>query len=310
MAHRDWATNAADRLAHLEMDLRDSRVPVTAGAAVALAAAGGHAVLEAPELAWLTAAAMAVTALTAGPGAMALAIGAAVLHVAVDLTTGPSEWLGASLLRGAGIAGAAWLGGATGVLLRRHEETRRRSQLEDPITGLLNVRAFYEGLRDLRTADQPYAILLADIAGMRNLNERYGHPTGTEAMRALGYVIRKGTKQGDLVARLGSDEVGVALVGADRGGALAAARRLGQLLQEERIALPDGRTFRVHAHYGIAASSDVVDEDDVVLLRAADHAKLAAKLAGVDEIGVAADATDQHFEIAHPQHRLRDVDGS
>jgi GGDEF domain-containing protein len=112
------------------------------------------------------------------------------------------------------------------------------------------------------------------------------------------------------VARLGSDEVAVALVGADRAGALAAARRLARLLADERLALPDGSTFRVHAYYGIATSADLAF-DEVAMLRAADHAMLAAKLAGPDEIGVAADDGDEDVEIVHPRTpvppRLRDV---
>ncbi|MFO7890223.1 MAG: diguanylate cyclase, partial [bacterium] len=63
--------------------------------------------------------------------------------------------------------------------------------VEDPVTGLLNVRAFYAELARLRADERPFTILLADIRGMRALNERYGHPTGTEAMRALAHVLRR-----------------------------------------------------------------------------------------------------------------------
>jgi hypothetical protein len=89
----------------------------------------------------------------------------------------------------------------------------RRAVVEDPITGLLNVRAFYAELADLRPPRQPFTILLADIRGMRALNERYGHPTGTEAMRALAHVLRASAGTEVLACRLGSDEVAVALIG-------------------------------------------------------------------------------------------------
>ena len=310
MGRQDVTRTAADRLVRLEHRLRGRPGTLVAATAVSIVAASGHAVLEAPELAWLSIAAVATAGLVAGEATLLLALVVALAHGGVDLAIGHGGWVGGPVVRIAGFVGVAALGTGTGVVLRRYEEARRRSRDEDAVTGLLNVRAFYDGLQELRTAEIAYAILLADIAGMRNLNERYGHPTGTEAMRALGHVLRRSTKRTDLVARLGSDEVAVALVGADRDGALAAARRLARLLADERLSLPDGSTFRVHAYYGIATSADLAT-DDVSLLRAADHAKLAAKLAGPDEIGVAADTSDEQFEIVHPRTpvpgRLRDL---
>lgn len=297
MQRRDWGWVAADRLGDLERDLRDSPVIVPGAAALVVASAAGHAILEASALGWVSGLAVALAALVAGERALWLAITAAVLHAGVDIAIGAPTWFPEPIVQGIGILAIGAFGAAAGTLMRRYEETRRRSLDEDAVTGLLNVRAFYVSLHELRRDTTPYAVLLVDIAGMRNLNERYGHPTGTEAVRALGHVLRKATKSSDLVARLGSDEVAVALVGANRAGALAAARRLARLLQEERIALPDGRAFRVHAHYGIATSTDLPEGDDIALLRAANHAKLAAKQHGVDDIGVAADDSDENFEI-------------
>ena len=276
MGRQDVTRTAADRLVRVERFLRTQPGVLAGAAAVCVVAAAGQALLHAPDLAWISIAAVATAGLVAGESALALALLAALLHGAVDVADGDMAWRLGPVLRVLGFLGVTVLGTGTGVLLRRYEETRRRSRDEDAVTGLLNVRAFYDGLTDCARR-APYSILLADIAGMRNLNERYGHPIGTEAMRALGHVLRRSTKRTDLVARLGSDEVAVALVGANRGGALAAARRLSNLLADEPLALPDGTAFRVHAYYGIAASADLAT-DEVSLLRAADHAKLAAKL--------------------------------
>jgi GGDEF domain-containing protein len=202
-----------------------------------------------------------------------------------------------AIVQGIGILAIGAFGAAAGTLMRRYEETRRRSLDEDAVTGLLNVRAFYEGLHELRAGQhalrRPPGRHRRHAQPQRAVRPPHGNRSGAGA--------RPRPAQGDQVQRpgrrLGSDEVAVALVGANRAGALAAARRLSRLLQEERIALPDGRAFRVHAHYGIATSTDLPDGDDVALLRAADHAKLAAKLHGVDEIGVAADDSDENFEI-------------
>ncbi len=299
MSRQDLTTDAADRLVRLEADLRDHRLVLPAAAAVSAAAVTAHAVFDAQAGAWLALVMLAVAGLAVGLPAVwvagAAAIGFGVADVVVDEATASPL---TPLLRAGGLMASTIAAAGVGVVLRRYEETRRRNREEDSITGLLNVRAFYDALRALRDADVPYAILIADIAGMRGLNEQYGHVTGTEAMRALGHVLRRVTKREDLLARLGSDEVAVALVGADRDGALAAARRLSAQLAEETVTLPDGQAFRVHAYYGCAASVDIPDQ--MSLLRAADHARLAAKQHGPDEIGLAPDTDDAHVEIHHP----------
>lgn len=283
------ASQAADRLLRLWELLPRPPILMTAAGAVLVVAAAAHTATGSGEFAWLSAVAVAVVSLSKPRAALSMALIAGILHAIVDLAIG-DFWLLDPVIRTGGLVLAAFAGAGTYGLIERYRQSHHRSLNEDPVTGLLNVRAFYDGLADLHREGVIYSILLADIAGMRNLNERYGHPTGTEAMRALGHVLRRSTKESDLVARLGSDEVAVALVGADRRGALAAARRLSRLLADESITLPDGRRFRVHAHYGIATSETVTDE--VALLRAADRAKHAAKEHGQDEIGVVDDTQD------------------
>ena len=78
-------------------------------------------------------------------------------------------------------------------------------------------------------------------------------------------------------------------------------RRLECVLEPTKAKVLDA----AHAHQ---AKPEAVREK--LLLRAADHAKLAAKLAGPDEIGVAADTSDENFEIVHPRtpvRRLREL---
>ncbi|MDX1621689.1 MAG: GGDEF domain-containing protein [Nitriliruptorales bacterium] len=252
-----------------------------------IATVGLHSVLGDPRIAWLNVFIVAVAGLAGGSRfGVWTGIVAALGHTGVDIALE----LSASDLPGvvARLAGLPAIG-LVGAVVTRVQEERDvalfRSATQDSVTGLLNVRAFYEELERLRAEERPYAILLADIAGMRNLNERYGHPTGTEALRALGHVLQRNTKRTDLIARLGSDEVAVALVGADKQGAMSAAQRLAARLTEETFTLPDGQPFEVHAYYGIAAYPDH-GSDEVALLREADHAVQDAKKKGPGEIGL------------------------
>jgi diguanylate cyclase (GGDEF)-like protein len=158
--------------------------------------------------------------------------------------------------------------------------------VEDPITGLLNVRAFYAELADLRASATPFTILVADIRGMRALNERYGHPTGTEAMRALAHVLRREAGAEVLASRLGSDEMAVALIGDEQRRSRDVIDGIIRRLRDEQVVLPDGEHFEVHAAYGLARYPDDGD-DEVAVLRAADRAKEQAKVAGLDKVGSA-----------------------
>jgi diguanylate cyclase (GGDEF)-like protein len=255
------------------------------GVAVSLAL---HATLGDARVSWLAAPLALLAGLAAGlRTAMTVALVAAFGHAAVDLALGVSgaEVLGLGV-RTAVLPGLALVGSAGADLERQRNRALQRSVSEDPVTGLLNVRVFYEELAHLRASETPFAILLADIRGMRALNERYGHPTGTEAMRALAHVLRRSAGAEVIACRLGSDEVAVALIGDDRDRCRSVVDQVMARLQQEQVTLPDGDHFEVHAAYGIARfPEDGVDE--VAVLRAADRAKERAKAAGLDRVGTA-----------------------
>jgi diguanylate cyclase (GGDEF)-like protein len=263
-----------------------TRVVVLGGGVVTSVAL--HAAMGDDSIAWLSAPLALLAGLAGGVrSAMAVAVAAALGHAAVDLVLGirAGEILGLAV-RSAVLPGLALVGSTGADLERQRNRALQRSVSEDPVTGLLNVRVFYEELAHLRESNTPFAILLADIRGMRALNERYGHPTGTEAMRALAHVLRRSAGAEVIACRLGSDEVAVALIGDDRDRCRAVVDQVMARLQQEQVSLPDGDHFEVHAAYGIARyPEDGVDE--VAVLRAADRAKERAKAAGLDRVGTA-----------------------
>jgi diguanylate cyclase (GGDEF)-like protein len=247
-----------------------------------------HVALGDERIAWMAAPLALLAGLAAGlRAALAVALVAAIGHAAIDLVLGirSSEVLGLAI-RTAVLPGLALVGSAGADLERQRNRALKRSVSEDPVTGLLNVRVFYEELAHLRESATPFAILLADIRGMRALNERYGHPTGTEAMRALAHVLRRSAGAEVIACRLGSDEVAVALIGEDRDRCRSVVDQVMARLQQEQVALPDGESFEVHAAYGIARFPED-GADEVAVLRAADRAKERAKAAGLDRVGTA-----------------------
>jgi len=247
-----------------------------------------HAVLGDPTIAWAVVPIALLAGLAGGHRSpLVVATVATIAHLVVDLYLGvtSTEVLGL-LVRSLALPALALVGMATQLLEQQRGSAMHRAVVEDPVTGLLNVRAFYDELAQLRIEGRSFTIMLADIRGMRALNERYGHPTGTEAMRALAHVLRREAGADVLASRLGSDEMAVALVGDDRERTRTVIDGIIRRLHDEQVSLPDGERFEVHAAYGVARYPEDGD-DEVSVLRSADRAKERAKIAGLDKVGSA-----------------------
>lgn len=239
-----------------------------------------------PGGAWLFA--LVVVAAGAAGGTaegLVVALVAAVLQSYVDVATGRelSTVLVGGTLRGAVLVALALVGAAERDAEQQRQRALDRSAHEDAVTGLLNVRTFYDELGGLIGSGTAVTVLLADVRGMRPLNETHGHPTGTEAIRVVAHVLRGVTGAGLIASRLGSDEVAVALAGdrVDEVDAIVATITAG--LADEPIVLPDGSTHVVHVAIGVARSPE--DGGSVVeVLNAADRARRYAKTLGLDGV--------------------------
>jgi diguanylate cyclase (GGDEF)-like protein len=164
-------------------------------------------------------------------------------------------------------------------LAARMEELRFLAD-HDPLTGLLNRRAFIRELEAEIDRSSRYrhtfALMVCDLDGFKELNDREGHPAGDEALRQVATVLTEGTRGSDRVFRIGGDEFALLLPEADREGAPLALRRLSKTFQE-RVR----RQLRgVDASFGIALFPDDGRGTDE-LFRAADAALYEAKRTGL-----------------------------
>ena len=102
----------------------------------------------------------------------------------------------------------------------------------DGLTLCLNRQAFtflVEAYLE-RTARQEVrgeaALLVIDVDNFKTVNDRYGHVSGDEALRMISRTIKENVRENDLVGRIGGEEFGVFLPGADRGEAEMVAERV------------------------------------------------------------------------------------
>jgi diguanylate cyclase (GGDEF)-like protein len=155
----------------------------------------------------------------------------------------------------------------------------------DFLTGLVNRRAFFEQAEGARALAlrlrKPIALLMLDIDHFKQLNDRFGHATGDEALVLFADTARATLREHDIMGRLGGEEFALALPGTDLGGALLAAERLRRAVTETSLAAGDTR-------YTMTVSVGVVviepNEPLTAALARADHALYAAKSQGRDRV--------------------------
>lgn len=153
------------------------------------------------------------------------------------------------------------------------EERLRHMSFHDQLTGLYNRHFLAEEMNRLDTARQlPLSIIMADLNGLKMVNDTYGHAHGDEMLRAAANAIRSCCRKEDIVARWGGDEFVVLLPCTDA----ATAEHIGK-----RIAT-QGRTsyvgeMPVSVSLGTASKTSATQSLKQVL-REAEDAMYKAKL--------------------------------
>ena len=156
----------------------------------------------------------------------------------------------------------------------------------DPLTELAN-RAYFEQtlancLRQrLKGAiPKPIGILIIDIDHFKTVNDTYGHPVGDEALRVVGRILRKVTRDTDLPARLGGDEFSVVLPQTSTVGMKALGERIRTSIEAEVIEA-ERKHLSLKVSVGGACAREVETMEQVQqLIKLADACLLKAKSSG------------------------------
>lgn len=139
-----------------------------------------------------------------------------------------------------------------GTLLDNAQLFDQVSQLaaSDSLTGLANHRRLLEVLENeiqrSRRTGRSFALLLFDLDGLKKINDRFGHLTGSRAIKRLGAALRNGSRSIDTPARFGGDEFALILPESGEEEATLAAGRIC-----ERLAR-DGQEPPVTVSVGVA----------------------------------------------------------
>ncbi|HJM82981.1 MAG TPA: sensor domain-containing diguanylate cyclase [Nitrospinota bacterium] len=168
-------------------------------------------------------------------------------------------------------------------------EEQKELASTDGLTGLLNLRSFYEQLnmeyeRSIRFKNV-LSCIIVDIDCFKEINDAYGHQVGNTVIRELAVRLTKQLRKVDTLARYGGEEFALLLPKTKSQSAMVVAERL-----RTNVALVPFETsagpIKVTITLGISDTlMNGVDSSDQILVKA-DAALYKAKKEGRNKSGI------------------------
>ena len=173
----------------------------------------------------------------------------------------------------------------------QREITRQNRELHvlatrDSLTGVLNRRSFFDGIKTLiqecEEAGEPLSVIMVDIDHFKSINDRFGHATGDKVIKLLADILTQAVRADDLVGRYGGEEFCVALPGVDEAKAADIAEQMREVVHDGKSAKFTS-AIRISASFGVA-SKDGDELTPSALVDLADKALYEAKESGRNRV--------------------------
>ncbi len=157
----------------------------------------------------------------------------------------------------------------------------------DQLTGLYNRHSLMELLTTEASRTHRYkrnlSLMMMDLDHFKNVNDRYGHPTGDDILREFAQRANLLLRGNDILCRFGGEEFCVIMPETDTASAAVAAERIRSAMETEPIPTRSG-DISITVSIGVAtmgpASGQTVEE----LIETADQALYEAKNSGRNRI--------------------------
>ncbi len=172
----------------------------------------------------------------------------------------------------------------------------KQELVTDELTGLLNRRGLMDALLvlwqevayQLKYPENRHnlimrnlSIVFIDADHFRDINSKYGHDGGDEALKAIAKAIKTHVRGIDVVGRYGGEEIIVGLVGASTEDAVTIANHWRSTIEKMSIKAQD-QTFTTTISGGVATLEAGMTLEQ--LIKKADEALYQAKQSGRNKI--------------------------
>ena len=136
-----------------------------------------------------------------------------------------------------------WLRQKMTDIQRRLREVELLATL-DPLTGVANRRDLDRELASRIEGGQEFCLLLFDLNGFKDINDRWGHLSGDEILKQLSARLSSQVRAHDYVCRWGGDEF-VVILACDLAIAESRSRQIAERLNGRYFIGADGHEVRV-----------------------------------------------------------------
>jgi|SRR5579875_513275 len=195
-------------------------------------------------------------------------------------------------------------------ILMEYEEFKKLqlNAATDALTGLYNRRLFEEycdkEFNRARRYVHPLALVLLDLHSLKELNDRYGHLQGDQALQLAATTLRKNLRASDFAFRIGGDEFALLLPQADPEQAAVLCDRLRMHFESEFAPLK--LDVPVTIDYGISVYPQDGDSKEI-LMRTADRRLYRLKNSSRTAPGIAEEkkqsAAPSRTEVPEPEDK-------
>lgn len=174
------------------------------------------------------------------------------------------------------------------VMLEMEAAALRNEVLTDPLTDLLNRRAFNQNLENAFNQwsrhRRPFVLILGDLDYFKLINDRFGHLVGDEVLKGLAQRIRSSVRRSDLGFRIGGEEFALILNETILQAGTEVAEKLRHRIDATPFVLGSGQPLFPTMSFGVACPEGHTLES---MFAAADEALYVAKRKGRNRVEVA-----------------------
>ena len=174
------------------------------------------------------------------------------------------------------------------VALRESEKRLSWQATHDPLTELLNRRAFEQSLNQALLAtknlQQQHVLCYLDLDRFKIINDTCGHIAGDELLRQVSNLFQGSLRKTDTLARLGGDEFGILLYHCPLERAVQIANNLKERIAQFTFSWRN-QTFSIGVSIGLVTINTKFQHLDTIL-SAADAACYTAKNKGRNQVHI------------------------